>query len=139
MTPEQKLRNVREYQKNSVVAMTGDGVNDAPSLKTADVGISMGSGSGIATEAADRRTWQCLIRFPRSWWLFSLYYGRVVFHNLKRLTITPNVLVPKFSMNALKGKIGVENVSQAHLRSKYKTVTGVPVSIMSSLVIAVNG
>ncbi len=53
--PEDKLRHIDEYQQNKIhVCMMGDGINDAPSLKKADVGIAMGGvGSDIAIDAAD--------------------------------------------------------------------------------------
>ena len=81
-TPEQKLRIVREFQKGNVVAMTGDGVNDAPSLRAADVGISMGSGSDIAMEAADM-----VLLDTFSSIIIAVQYGRVVFDNLKKVCI----------------------------------------------------
>lgn len=79
-TPEQKLRIVREFQsRHEVVGMTGDGVNDAPSLKAADIGIAIGSGSDIAIEAADMvllESFESIVT--------ALVYGRSVFDNLKK-------------------------------------------------------
>ena len=53
-TPQHKLRVIREFQRNGfIIGMTGDGINDAPALKRANVGIAMGSGNPVALEAAD--------------------------------------------------------------------------------------
>jgi sodium/potassium-transporting ATPase subunit alpha len=79
-TPENKLRIVREFQaRGQIVGMTGDGVNDAPSLRAADVGIAVASGSDIAIEAADMVLLESFSSVVE-----ALRYGRMMFDNLKK-------------------------------------------------------
>jgi len=93
-TPEQKLRIVREFQSHgNCVGMTGDGVNDAPSLKAADIGIAMGSGSDVAIEAADMVLLESFSAI-----VVAIEYGRLVFDNLKKTII---YLLPAGSFSEL--------------------------------------
>jgi sodium/potassium-transporting ATPase subunit alpha len=93
-TPEQKLRIVKEFQaRENIVGMTGDGVNDAPSLKAADIGIAMGSGSDIAIEAADMVLLDSFAAIVQ-----AVMYGRLVFDNLKKTIV---YLLPAGSFSEL--------------------------------------
>ena len=81
-SPEQKLVIVREFRKAGyVTAMTGDGVNDSPALRQADVGIAMGrNGSAVAREAADLVLLDD--NFPSI--VVGIFEGRLLFSNLKK-------------------------------------------------------
>ncbi len=82
MAPEHKLRLVAAYQaRGEVVALTGDGVNDVPALRKADVGIVMGlSGTDVAKEAAD----VVLARDNFHDGVLAIEEGRGVFENLRK-------------------------------------------------------
>ena len=93
-TPEQKLRIVKEFQaRDNIVGMTGDGVNDAPSLKAADIGIAMGGGSDIAIEAADMVLLDSFAAIVE-----AVKYGRLVYDNLKKTIV---YLLPAGSFSEL--------------------------------------
>jgi P-type Ca2+ transporter type 2C len=103
--PEQKLRLVQAFRAaGEVVAMTGDGVNDAPALKAADIGVAMGArGSDVAREAAAL----VLLADDFASLVTAVRYGRRIYANLhKAIVFILAVHVPIVGLSILPAMLG---------------------------------
>ena len=107
-SPDHKLKIVQALQaRGDVVAMTGDGVNDAPALKKADIGISMGKlGTDVAKEAAD----MILTDDDFSTILRAIEQGKGIFYNIQNfITFQLSTSVAALSLVFLSTALGFKN------------------------------
>lgn len=123
VSPEDKLRIVGLIQDSGkVVAVTGDGINDAPALKRADIGVAMGiTGTDVAKQAAE------IILLDDSFKTLvgAVQEGRIIFQNIKKATIC------SFTNNAAELMVNLMSLAAA-------TVMGVPLALTVIQILAID-
>lgn len=123
VAPEDKLRIV-ELGKSArrVVAVTGDGINDAPALKRADIGVAMGvTGTDVAKQSAD------IVLLDDSFHTLvgAIQEGRIIFQNIKKATL-----------NCLTGNFG--ELSTVLISLAAFSIFGVPIAITAVLILGID-
>ncbi|HSX29937.1 MAG TPA: cation-transporting P-type ATPase [Candidatus Saccharimonadales bacterium] len=123
VSPEDKLRIVGLVQDSGkVVAVTGDGINDAPALKRADIGVAMGiTGTDVAKQAAEI----ILLDDSFNTLVGAVQEGRVIFQNIKKATIC------SFTNNAAELMVNLMSLAGA-------TIAGIPLALTVLQILAID-
>ncbi len=119
VSPKHKLKIVRAFKKNgNVVAMTGDGVNDAPAIKEADIGVSMGkTGSEVTKEAADI----VLLDDDFSTLVAAVEEGRTIYNNIRKFM--------RYLLSCNLGEV---------LTSLFAILMGMPIPLLPMQILLIN-
>lgn len=123
VAPEDKMRIVSLVQSSGrVVAVTGDGINDAPALKKADIGVAMGiTGTDVAKQAAE------IVLLDDSFHTLvgTVQQGRIIFQNIRKSALSA------FTSNAAELVVNLLSLAAA-------TLLGVPLAISVMLILAID-
>ncbi|MDD3263204.1 MAG: cation-transporting P-type ATPase [Candidatus Absconditabacteria bacterium] len=123
VAPEDKLRIVKLLQKkHNIIAVTGDGINDAPALKRADIGVAMGK---IGTDVAKEASKIILLDDSFNTLVYAIQEGRIIYQNLKKTILS--------SITSNGGELFAILISLV-----IKAFTNIPIAISAVQILAID-